>query len=272
MGSFSNTLENKLLDHVFNETYTAPDTYISLSTADILDDASGNAEPAGGNYAREQILPAGWNNASSRAITNNGVITFNQTSDSWGTITHFGIWIHLSNALEADLLAHGELTNSQSVANGNTPSIADEAITISFNTSGASDYLANTFLDYVFKDGAFATPNASIHVALLKEKPTDAGTGTTNRTNDLEPHAGDNYYRMPQTDWSGAATGHLENSSTINFNNPSGSWGEITHTCQVDNAASAGNILFHGRVGIAQTPDQGSTVSFASNAYDITVT
>ena len=35
-GAFSNELENKMLDHIFNGTYTAPDTYIGLSTSNIL--------------------------------------------------------------------------------------------------------------------------------------------------------------------------------------------------------------------------------------------
>lgn len=269
MGSFSNNLENKLLDHVYNSTYTAPDTYIGLSTADITDDASGNAEPAGGSYAREQILPAGWNSAASRAITNNGVITFTKATDAWGTLTHWGIWDHVSNAAEANLLAHGALTNSQEVANGNTVSIADEAITISFNVSGASDYLANTFLNYVFKDGAFATPNATIHIALLTAKATDEGTGASIMS--LEPGDQNNYVRQLFTDWDAASSGHLSNSSTIAFKNPSGSWGEIAHTCSVD-ASGAGNIFFHGRLDVAQTPELGSSVSFETGAYDITVT
>ena len=267
MGSFSNELENKMLDHVFNGTYTAPDTYIGLSTANILDDASGNAEPAGGSYAREQILPAGWNNAATRAITNNGIITFTQATAGWGTLTHWGIWDHLSDQAESNLLAHGALTGSVIVANGNTASIADEEITISFNPSGASDYLANTFLDYVFKDGSFATPNATVHIALLTANPTDAGTGASI----TEPGYQNNYRRKLETDWSSSSSGHLQNNATINFNNPSGSWGEITHTSSVD-ASGAGNMLFYGRLTIAQTPDQGSTVAFGAGNYDITVT
>lgn len=273
MGSFSNELEKKLLEHVFDDTYIAPDTYIGLSTADITDDASGNSEPGGGNYARKQVLVAGWNSAANRTTTNNGIITFNEASAAWGTITHWGIWNHLSDISSENLLAHGALTSSQIIANGNTASIADKSVTISFNVSGASDYLANTFLDYIFKDGAFATPNASIYIALLKNKPTDAGTGTTIADNDFEPSTLNNYYRILNTSWThGGSLNHMENQNVINFNNPSGSWGEITHTCQVDATASGGNILFHGRVGIAQTPDQGSTVSFAASSYDITVT
>jgi len=273
MGSFSNQLENEMLDHVFNGTYTAPDTYIGLSTADVLDDASGNSEPAGGSYARKQILPAGWNNAASRSIDNNGVITFDQATASWGTVTHWGIWNHLSNTAEANLLAHGSLSQSQAVENGNTVSIPDKNVTISFNVSGASDYLANTFLDYVFKDGSFATPNATIHVALLTTKPTDAGTGTTITEPWVVPghQLMKNYRRQPFVDWKTATGGLVENNTAINFKNPSGSWGEITHTCSVD-ASGTGNMLFYGRVGIAQTPTQGSRVQFSADAYDITVT
>ena len=267
MGSISNELEKKFLEHIFDDTYSAPDTYIGLSTADISDDGSGNAEPAAGSYARQQIVAAGWNSAASRAITNNGTVTFPKATAACGTITHWGIWNHLSDDAEANLLAHGSLSSGQVIANGNTVSIPDENISISFNPSGASDYLANTFLDYIFDDQAFSTPNANIHIALLTAKPTDAGTGSTI----TEPVA-NNYERKAFTSWThGGDTSKMENQTSINFKNPSGSLGEITHTCQVD-AAADGNMLFYGRVGIEQTPDQGSLVSFAASAYDITVT
>ena len=98
-GSLSNTIENELIDHVFNAGYTAPGTvYISLSTADILDDASGNAEPGAGAYARVAVNTTGWTTAASRAINNNATITFPKATASWGTITHYGIWNHATNA------------------------------------------------------------------------------------------------------------------------------------------------------------------------------
>jgi hypothetical protein len=52
--SFSNYLENKLLDHAFrNTSYTPPSAvYVALSTADPGEDGSTIAEPSGNNYAR----------------------------------------------------------------------------------------------------------------------------------------------------------------------------------------------------------------------------
>lgn len=56
MGSLSDYSENELLDHLCNAAYTPPATvYLGFSTADPTDDASGIAEPAGGNYGRKAI-------------------------------------------------------------------------------------------------------------------------------------------------------------------------------------------------------------------------
>ncbi|RKY08024.1 MAG: hypothetical protein DRP56_04780, partial [Planctomycetota bacterium] len=108
-GSISDYLENELLDHVFgNGTYTVPSIYIALSTADPTDDASGLAEPSGNGYAR--VAHSSWNTAASRAIDNNGTITFPQATGSWGTITHYAIF---DAATAGNMLAHGSLTDSK---------------------------------------------------------------------------------------------------------------------------------------------------------------
>jgi hypothetical protein len=70
MGSFSNYLENELLDHVFGAAaYSAPATlYVGLSTADPTDDDSGLAEPSGNGYARVAVT----NNATNFPAASGG--------------------------------------------------------------------------------------------------------------------------------------------------------------------------------------------------------
>jgi len=118
MGSFGNYLENEILDHIFGKgSYTPPTIYVALSTADPLDDASGLSEPSGGSYARKSTAAADWNTAASGAIDNANDITFAQATASWGTITHFALMDAVSGG---NLLAHGQLTASKAIGNGDT--------------------------------------------------------------------------------------------------------------------------------------------------------
>jgi len=124
-GSFSDFLELELLDQVFSAAaYTAPVTlYVGLSTADPADDASGIAEPAGGDYARVAVTnnDTNWPAASGGAKANGTAITFATATASWGVCTHFFI----SDALtEGNMLAHADLTASKTIDSGDTASFA----------------------------------------------------------------------------------------------------------------------------------------------------
>jgi len=122
MGSFGNYLENEILDHIFGKgSYTPPTIYVALSTADPLDDASGVSEPSGGSYARKSTAAADWNTAASGAIDNANDITFAQATGAWGTITHFAL---MDAASGGNLLAHGSLTASKTIGNGDTAKFA----------------------------------------------------------------------------------------------------------------------------------------------------
>jgi len=125
--SFTNYLEAALVDHFLKTSaYTqATNLYVGLSTADPTDDASGLAEPSGNGYAR--VNHDSWNAFASGAATNNGVITFPAATGSWGTVTHFFIADHLT---AGNMLASGALDSSQAIGDGNTPSFADDAISV----------------------------------------------------------------------------------------------------------------------------------------------
>jgi hypothetical protein len=270
MGSISDFLEDAWLDHVLKTaTYTRGTTlYVGLSIADPLDDASGMSEPVGNNYAREALTDASWVAAAARSTNYNALITFNQASGSWGTISHYFICNHLSNTnwgTDVDLIAHGSLNVSKAVVNGNTPSIAAAEIVISLNAGGITTYLANEMLDHTFRDESLAVPT-NVCIALCTADPGDGATGD----NITEP-AGNNYSRCTHNAWDTAAAGASENTGVAQFAVPSGSWGLITHVCLCD-AATSGNALFHGTATPNQTPDNGDDVEYADGDLDISIT
>ena len=255
MGSISNYLELQLLDHVFQVgAYTPPTIYIALSTADPLDTGAGLAEPSSGGYAR--VAHSSWNAAAARAITNNGVITFPQANGAWGTITHYAI---MDASSGGNMLAHGSLATQKSVVNGNTPSITNTEISVTFSTGGFSNILVIELLDHVFGVGSYTGP--SIFVGLSTTIPTDSGNVT-------EPSGGA-YAREAVTAWDIASAGATENTSVITFTTPTASWGLCVYAVIYD-AATTGNYLAYGDI-TDQTPDDGDTVRFNAGDLDITL-
>lgn len=116
MGSFADFWEGEILDHLFSiGAYAAPATWIGLSTADPLDDASGLAEPAGGSYARVQV-DAAWSRAGNE-VDNDAEIAFPEATGDWGTISHFAIFD--ANAA-GNMMAHGSLAASKAIDTGDT--------------------------------------------------------------------------------------------------------------------------------------------------------
>ena len=126
--SFSNYLENKLLDHLFGKSvFTPPAVYVALSTADPLDDGSGLAEPGVGSYARVLVLAANWNVAASGITDNNSSIIFPMATAPWGIITH----VALIDALVAgNILGSGALSAPISVLTNDIPQFAPNNLTI----------------------------------------------------------------------------------------------------------------------------------------------
>jgi hypothetical protein len=125
MGSFADYLENKLLDHVHNQTaFTSPtNLYFALSTTTISDDGSGMTEPVGGSYARANMVANTTNfpAASGGAIANGVAITFPTATASWGTVTDFAI---MDAATSGNMLGYAVLTASKTIDSGDTPSFA----------------------------------------------------------------------------------------------------------------------------------------------------
>jgi hypothetical protein len=131
MGSFSDFLEDEILDHLFGKgAYSPPTIHVGLSTADPGDDGSGLAEPSGNGYARVATSPADWNAATDGVMENASDIAFAEATAAWGTVTHFALFDALAGG---NMLAHGALTESKTVASGDTAEFAvgDLAVSLS---------------------------------------------------------------------------------------------------------------------------------------------
>ena len=97
MSAASDQLEVDLLNAVLNN---ASGVWIGLSTADPLDTGLGLAEPAGGSYARVQVV-SGFTVTSGATTTsgvNSAAVVFPTPTASWGTISHFAICSGVSGA------------------------------------------------------------------------------------------------------------------------------------------------------------------------------
>jgi len=129
-GGVGDILANAILDHIFGTVAydTTADLYVALSTANPTDDASGMAEPVGGNYARKSHNA--WDAAASGASENTGAITFNQASASWGTVTYFAIFDDLTGG---NMLLYGALDTPRAIGQQDTPSFADGALDITLD-------------------------------------------------------------------------------------------------------------------------------------------
>ena len=133
MGSFADFWEQEVLDHIFNKgAYTAPTIYVGLSTADPLDDASGNAEPSGNGYTRVTTAAGDWNAATGAGLIDNlNSLDFpTATGAGWGTCTHFTLW---DAATVGNMLAHGTLGASKTIDAGDTPSFAAGDLDVSLD-------------------------------------------------------------------------------------------------------------------------------------------
>jgi hypothetical protein len=137
--SFSNTLEDLVLDHVFGgATLTQPSTiYIGLSTADPGEDASGNVEvfSAGNGYARyaRSNDTSFWRASASSVKQNSAEIAFSECLSAWGTITHVGIWTHPTSTGAAVFYGSQALGTSKSVEVGDNPRFQTDSLQITLD-------------------------------------------------------------------------------------------------------------------------------------------
>ncbi len=117
MAALSDYAEKLVLDWLMtNGSATRPTAwYVALYTA-APNDAGGGTEVSGSGYSRQAVT---FDAATSGAGTtsNTGAVTFTAAGGDWGTITHVGIF---DASTAGNLLWHGALTTSKTIADGDT--------------------------------------------------------------------------------------------------------------------------------------------------------
>ena len=125
MASFSDALENKLLDHTFGATaFTKPTSRtVALYTVAPSDTGGGTEVPTSGTaYARKAVT---FGAASGGVVTNSADVTFTAATASWGTVTHIGIFDN-----NGVFLAWSPLGTSKTVASGDIFKIPETDLSI----------------------------------------------------------------------------------------------------------------------------------------------
>ena len=129
MAAASDYLELKLLDHSLGTaSMTAPsNVYVGLHTGSPLDNNTGSNEISGNGYTRKV---AAFASAASGSASTNATVTFPAATGTWGTITHISVY---DAATTGNLLFHGAVTTSKTIATGDTFQISSGNLTISLD-------------------------------------------------------------------------------------------------------------------------------------------
>lgn len=128
-GSFTDYLENKVVDHVTGKAaYTKPTIYMALFTV-APTDSTGGTEVSGNAYARVTTAAGDWNTASGGSATNATALSFpTPTPAGWGTIVAWGAF---DAATAGNLLWYSDQTPNKTVNAGDPVSFPVGSITVS---------------------------------------------------------------------------------------------------------------------------------------------
>lgn len=268
MGSLTNYAENAIMGHLFASAYTAPSAvYLALCTADPGEAATGASmsEVANsGSYARQAIT---FGAASSRRVTQSGAVTFTQATGSWGTVTH---WVVVDSATHGagNALAYGSLGESKTVISGNTPSVGTGIVYVEISASnGASNYLANTALDHMFRNQAWSQPATYVGFTTTTSSDSTAGTAVN----------GGSYARTlvnkasgASPAWSSVSGGAVSNANAITSPTATASWGTVV-SMTIHDASSSGNFLIYDNGMTDQTVGTGDSLTYAIGDLDVSL-
>lgn len=129
--------------------------------------------------------------------------------------------------------------------------------------SAMSNYLEQQIANHIFRTTGM-TQVTNLHIALFTAAPNDAGGGTE--------LSGSAYARVQvaraDAQWT-FSSGTISNTNTITFPTPTANWGTVTHFGIFD-AATTGNLLFHGALTASKTVNSGDTVTFPAGQLQIT--
>lgn len=127
---------------------------------------------------------------------------------------------------------------------------------------GKSNYLEAALVNHVLGNQPFSAPS-TVYVALHTADPADDGSGAE--------VSGNAYARVAvtnnNTNWPDGNP--KSNGVAIEFPTPTGSWGAVTHWAAWD-AATNGNLLYHGTLTVPKTLTTDDDVTFAIGSLVVT--
>ncbi len=269
MGSISDYGENALVGHVCGSAYTPEATvYLTLSTADPTDDASGLAEPDDTAYARQSIS---FDAAASRKVVQAADVSFPTFNGdgAGGDVSH---WAIMDAETGGDMLAHGSMSQSFSIIEGLEVVIAAGEVEVeitSVSGYGFVDYLVHNLLDLMFRDQSFAQPDT--YIALCTATVSNSDTSITEE-------GGSGYSRVQLNKaggsspaWSSVSDGATDNADEVSWTPSADDWTEVVAMAILD-AATDGNLLaFDNDNVVNQTPGDGETTKFSAGALSLSL-
>ena len=125
--------------------------------------------------------------------------------------------------------------------------------------SAMSDYLENEILDHILRNAAY-TPASAVYIGLSTSSFNDDNSGT---------ELSGNGYTRKAIAFDAASGGATDNTSSVDFDAATGSWGSVSHYGLFD-ASSSGNLLIHGAFSAAKTVASGDILRIAAGELDIT--
>jgi len=130
-----------------------------------------------------------------------------------------------------------------------------------------TDYMEKKLLDHIFGQAAFPRPNL-LYLGLSTTAFADADNGST--ASAKEP-SGNSYTRV-QIDHKCAyntSGDDIRNTSSIDFNEATGSWGSIGYWGIFDGSGSSANMLMHGSFSSATTVGSGDQFRISTGDFEI---
>ena len=122
-----------------------------------------------------------------------------------------------------------------------------------------SDTYETTVLKWTFTTDSVTRPTVW-YIALFTDDPTDAGTGTE--------ISGNGYTREAVTFTVSGDT--ASNTSAVEFDAATASWGTITHVGIFD-ASTSGNLIAHSALSTSKTIGSGDILRVPTGDLDITL-
>ena len=125
-----------------------------------------------------------------------------------------------------------------------------------------SNYLENALLNATLNATTYTAP-ATVYVSLWTSDPTDAGSGTE--------VSGGSYARTAVSFATASGTsGNVLNDADVTFPTATASWGTVGWI-GINDAATAGNLLYHTALDTAKTIDSGDIFKISTGNLSVTL-